>query len=324
MPEATITLADVLAARRRIRPYLLPTAAHRYPSLDRLMGCSVWVKHENHQPTGAFKVRGGVNLCGTLSAEDRQKGVIAASTGNHGQSVAYGARVFGIPAKIVVPEGANPDKVRAIENFGAEIIYHGKNYEECKQYAEHYAVEHGIRYISAGDEPLLIAGVGTYALELLETEPDLDAIYVPVGGGSGASGCCIVGHSVRPGLKVIGVQSAHAPAVYESWRTGRWVVTETADTFAEGLATLSPFELPLGILRKHLDDFVLVTDEELRQAIQILFTHTHNIAEGAGAAAFAAAYREREKWAGKTIAVIMSGGNLTLEQLRTILNRSAS
>ena len=319
MTDSSITLADVLEARKRITPYLHPTAAHHYPSLDRLLGCEVWVKHENHQPTGAFKVRGGINLCSTLSAAERKKGVIAASTGNHGQSVAFAANLFGIPAKIVVPEGANPDKVRAIENFGAEIIYHGKNYEECKQFTENLAQETGIRYISAGNEPLLIAGVGTYALELLEAQPDLDALYVPVGGGSGACGCSIVGHGVRPELKIIGVQSAHAPAVYQSWKSGQEVTTDSADTFAEGLATLSPFELPLNILRQHLEDFVLVDDDELREAIRILFTYTHNIAEGAGAAAFAAAFREREKWQGKKIAVIMSGGNLTIEHLKGIL-----
>ncbi len=319
MSSDSITLSDVLMARKRIAPYLSPTAAHHYPSLDRLMGCEVWVKHENHQPTGAFKVRGGVNLCSTLSPEERARGVIAASTGNHGQSIAFAAKLFGIPAKIVVPEGANPDKARAIENFGAEIIYHGKDYEACKQYTENLAEQKGYRYVSAGNEPLLIAGVGTYALELLETQPELEAIYVPIGGGSGSCGCCIVGHAVRPGLKVIGVQSAHAPAVYRSWKSGEWVATPTADTFAEGLATLSPFELPLGILRRELDDFVLVEDDELRQAIRLLLTYTHNIAEGAGAAAFAAAYREREKWQGKKIAVIMSGGNLTLEHLRDIL-----
>ncbi len=315
----TITVADVLRARQRIAPYLVPTPAHRYPALEKQIGFNLWIKHENHQPTGAFKVRGGVNYCGTLSPAERQNGVIAASTGNHGQSVAFAARLYGIPAKIVVPEGANPDKVRAIQNFGADIIHFGKNYEECKRHAEELAASTGIRYVSAGDEPLLIAGVATYALELLETAPELDAIYVPVGGGSGASGCCIVGHAVRPGLKVIGVQSAHAPAVYESWKTGSHVTTDTADTFAEGLATLSPFELPLGILRRELDDFVLVTDDELRDAIRMLLTYTHNIAEGAGAAAFAAAWREREKWQGKNVGVIMSGGNLTMEQLRDIL-----
>ena len=314
-----LSVADVLAARKRIYPFLQPTPAHRYPALDQLMGCEVWVKHENHQPTGAFKVRGGVNLCGTLDEKERRAGVIAASTGNHGQSIAYAANLYGIPAKIVVPEGANPDKVRAIENFGAEIIYHGEHYEACKQFTEAYAREYGLRYVSAGDEPLLIAGVATYALELMETEPYLDAIFVPVGGGSGACGCCIVGHAVRPGIRIIGVQSSHAPAVYESWRTGKWVETQSADTFAEGLATLSPFELPLSILRRELDDFLLVSDDELRQAIRMLFTYTHNIAEGAGAAAFAAAYRERQKWQGKKIAVIMSGGNLTLEQLREIV-----
>ena len=314
-----ITLAEVLAARRRIRPYLQPTPAHRYPGIDKLFGCEVWIKHENHQPTGAFKVRGGVNLCSTLTAAEREHGVIAASTGNHGQSVAYAARLFDIPAKIVVPQGANADKVQAIENFGAEVIYHGKNYEQCKQHAEDLAAAERLQYISAGNEPLLIAGVGTYALELLEEAPYLDAIFVPVGGGSGASGCCIVGHAVNPKLQVIAVQSEHAPAVYRSWKSGDNATTDSAETFADGLATLSTFDLPMGILRRELDDFLLVDDPALRQAIRLLFKYTHNVAEGAGAAAFAAAYRQRQALRGKKIAVILSGGNLTAEVLSRIL-----
>lgn len=320
MQSEKIELADVLAAKQRIAPFLTPTPLHRYPALDRLFGCTVYIKHENHQPTGAFKVRGGVNLCSVLDEAQKAQGVIAASTGNHGQSVAYGANLFGIPAKIAVPEAANPDKVRAIENLGAEIIYHGRNYEECKSYAEAQAQEQGLRYISAGDEPMLIAGVGTYALELMQAVPDLDAIFVPIGGGSGSCGCCIVGHAVNPELKVIGVQSSHAPSVFESWRSGEWVTTEKADTFAEGLATLSPFELPLSILRRELDDFFLVDDQELRQAIRMLFEYTHNVAEGAGAAAFAAAWRERGRWQNRKIALILSGGNLTTSMLRKILN----
>lgn len=320
MNAPRLSLREVLAARQRIAPHLYPTLANNYPGLDRLLGCRVWIKHENHQPTGAFKVRGGVNLCAAMPEPERRPGIVAASTGNHGQSIAFAARLFGIPATIYVPEGANPDKVGAIENLGARIVYHGPNYEICRRQAEAFAGEIGARFVSGGNEPLLIAGVGTYALELFERVPDLDYLFVPVGGGSGACGCCIVGHAVRPGVKVVGVQSAHASSVYQSWHSKEWVTTESADTFAEGLATLAPFEVPLEILRRELDEFELVDDGELRRAIRMLFTHTHNIAEGAGAAAFAAAYRRRDALAGKNVGIILSGGNLTLQMLREICN----
>lgn len=313
------TLSDVLAARKRIAPFITPTPANNYPSLDKIMGCQVWVKHENHHPTSAFKVRGGLNLCAVLSEQGEMPVLVAASTGNHGQSVAYAARVFGTKAKIYVPEESNPDKVRAIKNLGAEVFFYGKNFEECRHHAEAMAKQENARFVDGGNEPYLIAGVGTYALELFEAVPDLDILYVPVGGGSGACGCCIVGHAMNPKAKIIGVQSEHASAVYQSWKSGHFTKTESADTFAEGLATLAPFEIPLEILRQELDDFLLVSDDELRAAICMLFTHTHNIAEGAGAAAFAAAHRELENLQDKKIAVVMSGGNLTLEMLRGIL-----
>lgn len=313
------TLSDVFAARRRIAPYITPTPANNYASLDKLMGCRVWVKHENHHPTSAFKVRGGLNLCAAMAEQGELPMLIAASTGNHGQSVAYAAYTFGTKAKIYVPEASNPDKVRAIKNLGAQVIFYGKNYEVCRHHAETMAKQEGARFVDGGNEPFLVAGVGTYSLELFEAVPDLDMVFVPIGGGSGASGCCIVGRAMNPNVKIFGVQSEHAPAVFKSWKSGRFTKTESADTFAEGLATLAPFELPLEILRQELDDFLLVSDAELREAIRMLFTHTHNIAEGAGAAAFAAAYREREKLNGKKIAVVMSGGNLTIEMLREIL-----
>jgi threonine dehydratase len=316
------TLADVLAARKRIAPFITPTPANNYPGLDELMGGQVWVKHENHHPTSAFKVRGGINLCAALSERGALPVLVTASTGNHGQSIAYAARLFGAQAKIYVPEASNPDKIRAIRNLGAEVIFYGKNYEVCRHRAEEMAKAEGARFIDGGNEPYLIAGVGTYTLELFEKAPDLDIVFVPVGGGSGACGCSIVAHAISPDVKIIGVQSGHAPAVYRSWKTGEYTKTDSADTFAEGLATLAPFEQPLEILRQELDDFMLVSDDELREAIRVLFTHTHNIAEGAGAAAFAAAYRIREEIQGKKIAVIMSGGNLTIEVLRDILDVS--
>lgn len=313
------SFVDVLDARRLLRRYLQPTPLHNYPGLSKTLGCEAYVKHENHQPVGAFKVRGGINLCARLTEDERRRGVIAASTGNHGQSVAYGAQLFGVRATIVVPEEANPDKVEAMRNLDAEILFHGKNYEECKTYCQEYAREHGMRYVDAGNEPLLIAGVGTYSLEIFEALPEVDVIIVPVGGGSGASGACIVANTINPAVRVIGAQAEKAPSVYESWKSGKWVTTDTADTFAEGLATLSPFELPLSILRQRLKEFVLVSEEDMKRAIRLLLEKTHNLAEGAGAASTAAAMNLKEDLKGKRVVLVLSGGNLTTAQLRDVL-----
>src|SRR5262247_3990980 len=212
------TFQDVLLAQRQIRPYLPRTPLHRYPALDDLLGTPTYVKHENYQPVGAFKVRGGINLISQLSEEERARGVIAASTGNHGQSVSYAAKLFGVKARIVVPEIANPGKVAAMQGMGAEVIFHGERFDEARLHCESLAQQHGYRYIHSGDEPLLIAGVATETLEMLEDEPGLEVLFVPIGGGSGAAGACLAAHAVNPAIKVIGVQSEASPAAYESWK----------------------------------------------------------------------------------------------------------
>jgi threonine dehydratase len=309
---------DVLRAQRQIRPYLPRTPLHRYSALDELIGTSVYVKHENYQPVGAFKVRGGVNLISQLSPEERARGVIAASTGNHGQSVAYAARLFGVTARIVVPEVANPGKVAAMRGMEAEVIFHGPTFDEARLHCEELARERGYRYIHSGDEPLLIAGVATETLEMLEDQPDLDVLVVPIGGGSGAAGACIVAKAVNPAIRVIGVQSEAAPAAYESWRR-RECVTAPNRTIAEGLSTGSAFALPQTILCERLDDFVLVSDAEIQQGIVWLVERAHTLAEGAGAAALAAAYRMRDTLGGKRVGIVCSGGNVSLEQLRNAL-----
>jgi threonine dehydratase len=317
------TFRDVLIARKTISPYLKPTPLYPYQGLSDLVGADVWVKHENHQPLGAFKVRGGINLVSHLSAAEKSSGIITASTGNHGQSIAYAARLFGVRAIIGMPEGANPGKVAAIRAFGAEVLFHGSDFDEARLFVEHMAEQKGMRFISSGDEPYLISGVGTYALEILESLPDLQVIIVPVGGGSGASGVCTVvkaasGAGQDSEIQVIGVQAEKAPAAYRSWKEKRRVEAEMA-TFAEGLATRFPFDLPQAILRRHLDDFVLVTEDEMKQAIIWMLEHTHNLAEGAGAAALAAAVKIRDRLAGKRVVLIQSGGNLSLTRLREIL-----
>jgi threonine dehydratase len=291
-----------------------------YPAIDELIAAEVFIKHENHQPVGAFKVRGGVNLVSQLSDEERARGVIAASTGNHGQSVSYAAKVFGVKARIVVPEAANPGKVAAMRGMGAEVIFHGERFDEARLHCEALACRHDYRYIHSGDEPLLIAGVATEALEMLEGEPELDVIFVPIGGGSGAAGVCIAANAIDPRVRVIGVQSEASPAAYESWRHKR-LVEEPNRTFAEGLATGSAFALPQAILRERLKEFVLVSDEQIMQAMVWMIERAHTLAEAAGAAPLAAAYRMRAEMAGKKVGLVCSGGNTSIEQLRQALSR---
>ena len=312
-----ITLAHVREAERRIRPHLRITPLYPYAGLDRLVGAAVWVKHENHQPVGAFKVRGGVNLVSQLGEDERRRGLIAASTGNHGQSVAYAARLFGVTARICVPEGANPVKLDAMAALGADVIVQGEDFDEAREHCERLAAEHGYRYVHSGNEPLLVAGVGTETLELVEELPDVDAIVVPIGGGSGAAGACVVAKAIRPEIAVIGVQLAAAPAAFRSWRARALLDGETS-THAEGLATRVPFELPQRILWEHLDDFVLVSEAEIRDATRLMIEHTRNLVEPAGAAPLAAALRLRDRLAGKRVALIASGGNISPAQLAAL------
>jgi len=312
------TFTDVLLARQTIAPYLPATPLYPYPSLSEALGAQIWIKHENHNPTGAFKVRGGVNFMAHLPPEKKSLGVITASTGNHGQSVAFAAQRFGVRAVVVMPNGANPAKVEAIRNFGAEIRFVGHNFDDCRGYAGETAEREGMYYLSSGDEPLLIAGVGTHTLEIIESLPEVDVIIVPVGGGSGAAGACLVAKTLGAHIQVIGVQSDAAPAAYQSWKQTRRVEAPS-QTFAEGLATGAPFDMPQAILRRDLDDFILVSDDELRAAMRLAIDKTRNLVEAAGAAALAAASKISDRLHGKRVALIMSGGNVTLAGLKELL-----
>jgi threonine dehydratase len=314
----TPRLADVLAARQRIAPHLPRTPLYTYAQLDELVGAQVHVKHENHQPVGSFKVRGGVNLVAQLSEDERQRGLIASSTGNHGQSIAFAARRFGVTARICVPERSNPVKVAAMEGLGAELIMAGARFDDARENAERLAAEHGYRYVHSGNEPHLIAGVATETLEILEQEPDIEALIVPVGGGSGAAGACVVAAAVNPDLKVIAVQSEAAPSAYRSWREGR-PVEATSETYAEGLDTRAPFELPQRIMREHLHDFVLVSEDDIRAAQRTMIEATRNLIESAGAAPLAAALRLAGDLRGGRVALVASGGNVGRDQLLALL-----
>jgi threonine dehydratase len=313
------SLKEIFLARRNIQPYLTKTPLFSYPGLYQPLGAEAWIKHENHNPTGAFKIRGGINLVSQLSSSEKERGVITASTGNHGQSIALASRIFGVKAIICVQQGANPDKVAAIRSFGADIIEQGKDYDEARLNAETLAKQHGYRYIHSANEPQLIAGVGTMALEMIEDQPDLDAVIAPVGAGTCASGCAITYKALNPETKIIAVQTEAAPSVYRSWQSGQLEHTDTAKTMADGLATRQAFELPVQILRDLADDFVLVSDDEIRQAIKLYVEKAHTIAEGAGAAPLAAAIKLRDQLKGKKVGLILSGGNITADMLRQIL-----
>lgn len=312
------TLHDVISARGRIAPYVWRTPLHHYLGLDALLDAEVWVKHENHQRLGAFKMRGGINLLSRLTDEEKRRGVITASSGNHGQSIAYAAGILGVKCVVCVPEGANPGKVEAIRNLGAEVVHHGPYFDITNEYAQRLAKEEGYRYIHAVNEPLLIAGVGTYTLEILEDLPDVDYIIVPLGGGSGACGTCIVAKAVNPDIKVVAVQAEAAQAAYLSWKTGD-IVEAPMESAAEGLATGRGYELPQSILRDMLDDFILVSDAEMERAIVTHLEKTHNLTEHAGAASLAGALKIKDQLRGKKVALVMSGGNLSLDHLKTAL-----
>ena len=312
------TLHDVYRARRVIGPHLPRTPLVPAPALDRVLGARVYVKCENTLPTGAFKVRGGITLLSSLSPEERRRGVITASTGNHGQSIAYAGRLLGIRVVIGAPLESNPLKVAAMRALGAEVVLEGRDFDEAREWVERTAEAEGYRYVHSANEPLLIAGVGTASLEVMEEVPEVDTILVPIGAGSGACGHCLVAKAISRRVRVIGVQAEGATPVFRALKEGTMAPLERMETFAEGIATRVPFALPVTILRQHLDDIVLVSDEELRLAILVLAEAARQTAEGAGAASTAAALRLRDQLRGKTVVLMLSGGNITLEGLAQI------
>lgn len=312
------TFVDILQAQQTIRPYLPPTPLHQYPALNQLLGAEVYVKHENYQPIGAFKVRGGINFMAHLGAEERARGVITASTGNHGQSIAYAAQRFGVRAVIVVPEGSNPVKLAAMRGYGAEVIEYGADFEVSKRHCQTLVESQGLRFISSGDEPLLISGVATHTLEILTQQPDIDVIIVPLGGGSGAAGACLAAKSINPAIEVIAVQASGAPAAYETWRTRQWC-SAPINTLAAGLATGEPFMLPQQILWEHLTDCVLVDDHELLVAMRHYLEKARTLSEPAGASPLATALRLGDRIRNKKVALILSGGNASPDELRRCL-----
>lgn len=314
-----MTITDVLSARPIVARHLAPTPLWSYPLLDHEAGTTVLVKHENTQPTGAFKVRGGLTLLAGLDRDEADRGVVAYSTGNHAQSIAYAARAHGVPCVIVMPEDPNPVKVAAVRALGASVVLHGSRLEQAAAHATELAAERGMRLISAAAEPALIAGVGTLYAEIFEAAPDLDLLLVPVGGGSGAAAACLVARAMAPRCEIVAVQAMSSPAAHDSWRTGRCVERPNR-TAAEGLATGAGFEFTQRILRDGLSDFLLVSDDQIRRAQRLLITCAHTLAEGAGAAALAGLLTLGARAVGRKAAVVCTGGNASAGEVAAALN----
>jgi threonine dehydratase len=317
----TPTFADVVAARDLLTAYLPPTPMWSYPALNAVVGATVSLKHENVQPTGAFKVRGGLNLIASLPSAQRARGTVTYSTGNHAQSMAYASAQFDVPCTVVMPTGSAVSKVRALEALGAGIELRGQDMAAAQAYAEEIAAETGQLLVSPGDTAELIAGVGTVYLEIFEGQEAFDAVIVPVGSGTGASGACLVAGQLAPGCRVIAVQSAAAPAAHDSWRAGH-CLRRPIHTTAAGLATGRGYEIPQAMLRAGLADFHLVTDEQIHAAQRLLATDAHTLAEGAAAASLAAILARPAEFAGKRVAVVVTGGNACAAEIAG-LGRSA-
>lgn len=308
---------DILKARRLVDRHLAPTPMWSYPALNDAVGATVHVKHENVQPTGAFKVRGGITLLAALPPRERERGVVTFSTGNHAQSIAYAARLFEVPCVIVMPENPNPAKVQAVRALGADVELHGAGMTEAQEHAEKLAADRDMALIGVA-EPELICGVGTLYLEMFDAAPDLDVLVVPVGGGSGAAAASLVAAAIAPACRIIAVQSEASPAAHDSWRAGRCLARPNR-TVVEGLATGRGVELPQRIMREHLADFRLVSDEEIRRAQRLLLTHAHTLAEGAGAAALAAVLARPGEFAGRRVGVVCTGGNASTAEVAEVL-----
>jgi threonine dehydratase len=283
-------------------------------------GTSLLIKHENHQPVGSFKVRNGLSFVTALTQDERKRGVVAASTGNHGQGVAYAASLLGVRATICVPVGNNPEKNAAMRSWGATVIEEGRDYDEAVESMFRIARKEGKAISHSTNDTRVIAGAATMSLEMLEQSGGLDAIVIAVGGGSQSVGALTVARELSPGLNVFGAQAAGASAIHDSWHARQPMKTSRADTFAEGVATRQPYALTFSTLCEGLTDFVTVTDAELAEAIRTILKLTHNLVEGAGALGVAAALTLRDQLKGKRVGVIFSGGNIDTALLRRILN----
>lgn len=309
---ASITVKDIRAARLRLAPYLQPSALRHYPLLDEVVGhgVRVLVKHENHNPVNSFKVRNGLSAITALPPDVAAQGVAAASTGNHGQGIAYAAHQLGIPATICVPIGNNPEKNAAIRALGATLVETGSSYDECTMNCAKLASDKGFTVLHSTNNRDVLAGAGTLSLELLEQAPDVSAMVIAVGGGSQVVGALVVADALKPSLRVYGAQSAEAPAQHESWKANKRLAPIPSRTFAEGIATAVAYDMTFDTLVAGLADFVLVPDAAIAQSVRDLWRITHNLVEGSGATGLAGLRALAPTLQGQTVAIVLSGGNL--------------
>lgn len=314
-----ITLDDIDRARARLAPHLAPTPLRRYAELDAAAGARVWVKHENHLPTNAFKVRNALAFLTALPVEQRARGVVAATRGNHGAGLAWAGELLGVPVVVCVPHGNNPEKNAAIRGHGAELIEAGRDFDEALAAARALVDARGLVFAHSTNDRDVLAGAATLSVEICEQAPALDAIVVGVGGGSQAVGAIVATRALRPGVEVFGVQATGAAAAHDSWHAGERRTTDRADTFADGLATRATYDLAWPTLRDGLAGFVAVTDQALAAAVRLLLRTTHNLVEGAGAAGLAGLFALRERLAGKDVAIVLSGANIDAATLRQVL-----
>jgi threonine dehydratase len=313
--SAEVNLLGMIEARTVIDRYLNRTNLVHYSELSRLVGCEVYVKHENHHPTGSFKIRGALNFFHHVASEELESGVLVATRGNHGLAMAWAGRFFHVPCTVVVPEHNNPEINRIVESVGADLIVHGQDFYDAQSYCEELVDTAGYYYVEQGNETEILNGLGTMGLEIFEDIPEVDVVLCPIGGGSGCASLVKAAAAINPEVEIIGVQAEKAGAFYESLKKGERVTIDEADTVADGLAARSVYQLPYVIMKDQVSDVVLLTEEEILGGIRLAVESTHNLAEGAGAAALAATVKIKDRLVGKKVVVIMSGGNLDHDHL---------
>jgi len=311
-----VNLTRTLMARALINKYLNRTNLICYSELSRLIGCEAFVKHENHNPTGSFKIRGALNFFHHMSREELETGILVATRGNHGLAMAWAGQWFHVPCTVVVPENNNPELNRIIESYGAELIVHGEDFYDAQSYCDELVDSAGYYYVQQGNEPEILNGIATMGLEILEDLPDADTIICPIGGGAGCASLLKTARAIKPSIEIIGVEPANAPSFYTSWQRKEIVTLDEAHTIADGLAARTVFHLPYVILRDTINDVVLLSEDEILEGVRMALTATLNLAEAAGAVSLIAAWKIRDRLAGKKVVMIMSGGNLNMDHLK--------
>jgi len=314
-----VNLNRAFMARSVINKYLNRTNLICYSELSRLIGCEAFVKHENHNPTGSFKIRGALNFFHHMSREELDAGILVATRGNHGLAMAWAGQWFHVPCTVVVPENNNPEINRIIESYGAELIVHGEDFYDAQSYCDELVDSAGYYYVQQGNEPEILNGIATMGIEILEDLPEVDTIICPIGGGAGCASLLKTARAIKPGIEIIGVEPENAPSFYTAWKKREIVTLDDAHTIADGLAARTVFQLPYVILKDAINDVILLTEEEILQGIKMALTATHNLAESAGAVSLMAAYKIKDRLSGKKVVMIMSGGNLNMDHLKTAI-----